>query len=151
MLYLALDKKSTIGWDSVEAMFAAFLEGESSYYVGRSIKGGFWRYWGAKGAAVGKKGASGYAKQTAVGIMQALVDKKVVEHKSVVLWRAKEAEDVPAFDQIRLEMFFGSMVFTPVRTESKPPGTDRVLNWAPYGLYQEQSYQVSRYYITLVS
>jgi hypothetical protein len=40
------------------------------------------------------------------------VDKKVVEHKSVVLWRAKEAEVVSAFDQIRLEMFFGSMVFT---------------------------------------
>jgi hypothetical protein len=39
-------------------------------------------------------------------------------------------------------MFFGSMVFTPVRTESKPPGTDRVLNWAPYGLYQEQSYHL---------
>ena len=39
-------------------------------------------------------------------------------------------------------MFFGSMVFTPVRTESKPPGTDRVLNWAPYGLYQDQSYHL---------
>jgi hypothetical protein len=63
-----------------------------------------------------------------------LVDKEVVEHKSVVLWRAKKAQVVSAFDQIRLEMFFGSMVFTPVRTESKPPGTDRVLNWAPYGL-----------------
>jgi hypothetical protein len=34
------------------------------------------------------------------------------------------------------------VVFTPVRTESKPPGTDRVLNWAPYGLYQEQSYHL---------
>jgi hypothetical protein len=60
LYYLALDKKSTTGWDSVEAMFAAFLVGESSYYVGRSIKGGFWRYWGTKKAAVGKKGASGY-------------------------------------------------------------------------------------------
>jgi hypothetical protein len=39
-------------------------------------------------------------------------------------------------------MFFGSMVFTPVRTESKPPGTDRVLNWAPYGLYQDQLYHL---------
>jgi hypothetical protein len=74
--------------------------------------------------------------------MQALVDKKVVEHKSVVLWRAKKEQVVSAFDQIRLELFFGSMVFTPVRTESKPPGTDRVLNWAPYGLYQEQSYHL---------
>jgi hypothetical protein len=45
LLYLALDKKSNTGWDSVLPMFAAFLEGESSYYVGRSIKGGFWRYW----------------------------------------------------------------------------------------------------------
>jgi hypothetical protein len=127
VLYLALDKKSTIGWDSVEAMFAAFLEGESSYYVGRSIKGGFWRYWGTKKAAVGKKGASGYQKQTVVGIMQARVDKKVVEHKSVVLWRANPTETVTAFDQIRLEMFFGSMVFKLVRAQRKPPGTDRVL------------------------
>ena len=60
VLYLALDKKSAPGWDTVEAMFAALLAGESSYYVGRSQKGGFWRYWGAKKAAVGKKGASGY-------------------------------------------------------------------------------------------
>jgi hypothetical protein len=35
--------------------------------------------------------------------MQALVDKKVVEHKSVVLWRANPTETVTAFDQIRLE------------------------------------------------
>jgi hypothetical protein len=74
--------------------------------------------------------------------MQAPVDKEIVEHKSVVLWRAKKTQVVSAFDQIRLEMFFGSMVFTPVRTERKPPGTDRVLNWAPYGLYQEQSYHL---------
>jgi hypothetical protein len=70
VLYLALDKKSATGWDTVEAMFAALLAGESSYYVGRSQKGGFWRYWGTKKAAVGKKGASGYAQQTVVGIMQ---------------------------------------------------------------------------------
>jgi hypothetical protein len=43
--------------------------------------------------------------------MQALVDKEVVEHKSVVLWRANPTETATAFDQIRLEMFFGSMVF----------------------------------------
>ena len=67
------------------------------------------------------------------------MDKKVVEHKSVVLWRAKEAEVVSAFDQIRLEMFFGSMVFTPDRKERKPPGTDRVLNWAAYGLWEDQN------------
>ena len=79
-LYLAMPNKSEAGWDTVEAMFAAFLAGGSSYYVGRSIKGGFWRYWGTKKAAVEKEGASGYAKQTVVGIMQALVDKKVVEH-----------------------------------------------------------------------
>ena len=43
VLYLAMDKKSEAGWNSVEAMFAAFLEGGSSYYyVGRSKKGGFW-------------------------------------------------------------------------------------------------------------
>jgi hypothetical protein len=41
--------------------------------------------------------------------MQALVDKKVAEHRSVVLWRAKEEQVVSAFDQIRLEMFFGSV------------------------------------------
>jgi hypothetical protein len=64
---------------------------------------GFWRYWEALGAARAQKGASGYAKQTVVGIMQALVDKEVVEHKSVgypvVLWRAKKTEKVAAFDQ----------------------------------------------------
>jgi hypothetical protein len=70
------------------------------------------------------------------------VDKEVVQHKAVVLWRAKKGENVTPFDQIRLEMFFGSMVFTPVRTDYKPPGTDRVLNWAPYGLYQDQSYHL---------
>jgi hypothetical protein len=138
LLYLALDKKSKTGWDSVLPMFAAFLEGESSYYVGRSIKGGFWRYWQTLGAARDQKGASGYAKQTVVGIMQALVEKEVVEHKSVVLWREDPTEKVTAFDQIRLEMFFGSMVFKPVRTQRKPPGTDRVLNWAAYGLWDDQ-------------
>jgi hypothetical protein len=51
VLYLAMDKKSEAGWDSVRAMFAAFSEGGSSYYVGRSLKGGFWRYWEALGAA----------------------------------------------------------------------------------------------------
>jgi hypothetical protein len=114
-----MDKKSEAGWDSVRAMFAAFSESGSSYYVGRSIKGGFWRYWNTLKAARAQKGASasGYAKQTVIGIMQALVDKEVVEHKSVVLWRAKETEKVAAFDQIRLEMFFGSMVFTPDRIE----------------------------------
>jgi hypothetical protein len=45
LLYLALDKKSKTGWDSVLPMFTAFLAGKSFYYVGRSIKGGFWRYW----------------------------------------------------------------------------------------------------------
>jgi hypothetical protein len=39
-------------------------------------------------------------------------------------------------------MSFGSMVFTPDRTEREPPGTDRVLNWAAYGLYQDQSYHL---------
>jgi hypothetical protein len=64
LLYLAMPNKSEAGWDTVAAIFAAFLEGGSSYYVGRSIKGGFWRYWGTKKAAVEKEGASGYAKQT---------------------------------------------------------------------------------------
>jgi hypothetical protein len=74
--------------------------------------------------------------------MQALVDKEVVEHKSVVLWRAKRTEEVTPFNQIRLEMFFGSMVFTPDRAERQPPGTDRLLNWTAYGLYQEKSYHL---------
>jgi hypothetical protein len=34
------------------------------------------------------------------------------------------------------------MVFTPVRTEREPSGTDRVPNWAAYGLYQEKSYHL---------
>ena len=37
-LYLAMPNKSEAGWDTVEAMFAALLAGESSYYVGRSPK-----------------------------------------------------------------------------------------------------------------
>jgi hypothetical protein len=94
---------------------------------------------GTLGAARDKKGASGYAKQTVVGfIMQALVDKEVVEHKSVVLWRENPTETATAFDHCRLEMFFGSMVFKPVRTQRRPPGTDRVLNWAAYGLWEDQ-------------
>jgi hypothetical protein len=37
-------------------------------------------------------------------------------------------------------MFFGSMVFKPVRAQRKqPPGTDRVLNWAAYGLWEDQN------------
>jgi hypothetical protein len=51
----AMDKKSEAGWNSVEAMFAAFLESGSSYYVGRSKKGGFWRYWNTLGAARDQK------------------------------------------------------------------------------------------------
>jgi hypothetical protein len=39
-------------------------------------------------------------------------------------------------------MFFGSMVFKPVRAQREPPGTDRVLNWAAYGLYQDQNYHL---------
>jgi hypothetical protein len=39
-------------------------------------------------------------------------------------------------------MFFGSMGFKPVRTQREPPGTDRVLNWAAYGLYQDQKYHL---------
>jgi hypothetical protein len=53
--------------------------------------------------------------------MQALVDKKVVEHKSVVLWRANPTETVT--DQIRPEMFFGSIVFKPVRAQRRAPLT----------------------------
>jgi hypothetical protein len=36
-------------------------------------------------------------------------------------------------------MFFGSIVFKPVRAQRKPPGTDRVLNWAAYGLWEDQN------------
>jgi hypothetical protein len=32
-------------WDSIQPVFAAFLEGKSFCYVGHSVKGGFWRYW----------------------------------------------------------------------------------------------------------
>jgi hypothetical protein len=78
---------------------------------------------------------SGYAKQTVVGILQALANEGIVEYKGVVLWRAKEDEDVGYFDQLWLELFFGSMVFTPKRTSSRPPGNDKVLNWARLGLY----------------
>jgi hypothetical protein len=39
-------------------------------------------------------------------------------------------------------MSFGSMVFKPVRTQREPPATDRVLNWAAYGLYQDQNYHL---------
>jgi hypothetical protein len=97
LLYLALDKKRKPEWDTMLPMFTAFLKGKSFYYVGRSIKGGFWRYWSTKKAARAQMDASGYAKQTVVGIMQALVDKEVVQHKSVVLWRAKKAEKVTPF------------------------------------------------------
>jgi hypothetical protein len=87
----------------------------------------FWRCWGTYSAAKAKKGASGYQTQAVVGIMQALVDKKVVEHKSVVLWSPPPGVEVCAFDQGRLEMFFGAMVFI-----------QNVLDWAAYGLYEEQ-------------
>jgi hypothetical protein len=71
--------------------------------------------------------------------MQALGDKTVVEHKSVVLWRAPPGVKVGAFDQGRLELFFGAMGFKPERaTKRQPPGTDKVLNWAAHGLYEEQ-------------
>jgi hypothetical protein len=61
---------------------------------GAPKKGGFWRYWNTLKAAGAQKGASGYAKQAVVGIMQAPVDKKIVEHKPVVLWRAKKVQVV---------------------------------------------------------
>ena len=51
-----------------------------------------------------------------------------------MLWRAKEDEVVGYFDQLWLELFFGSVVFTPKRTSSRP-GNDKVLNWARLGLY----------------
>jgi hypothetical protein len=65
--------------------------------------------------------------------------KRVVEHRGVVLWRAGKDEVVTAFDQCqcRLELFFGSMVFQPSRQARRPPGTDQVLNWAAYGLWEE--------------
>jgi hypothetical protein len=133
LLYLALDKKSKTGWDSMLPMHVHRI-----LRAKRSIKGGFWRYWRTLGAAGDKQGASGYAKQRAVGITQALVDKEVVEHKSVVLWRENPTETATAFGQMGLEMPFGSMVFKPVRTQRHPPGTDRVLNWAAYGLWEDQ-------------
>jgi hypothetical protein len=101
-LDLCLKKKRSPEWDSMLPMSTAFLKGKSLYYVdyvGRSLKGGFWRYWNTLKAARAQMGASGYAQQTVVGIMQALVDKEVVEHKSVVLWRAKKTEEVTPFNQ----------------------------------------------------
>jgi len=121
-------------WDTIRPMFELFLEGEFMVYVGRSVKGGFWRYFNTNASAVEAKG-SGYAKQTVVGILQALANEGIVEYKGVVLWRAKEDEVVGYFDQLWLELLFGSMVFTPKRTSSRPPETDKVLNWARLGLY----------------
>jgi hypothetical protein len=121
-------------WSTIRPVFDAFLEGKFMVYVGRSVKGGFWRYFNTNASAVEAKG-SGYAKQTVVGILQALANDGIVEYKGVVLWRAKEDEVVGYFDQLWLELLFGSMVFTPKRTSSRPPETDKVLNWARLGLY----------------
>jgi hypothetical protein len=45
-LDLCLKKKRSPEWDSsMLPMFTEFLKGKSFYYVGRSLKGGFWRYW----------------------------------------------------------------------------------------------------------
>jgi hypothetical protein len=118
-------------------MFEGFLASGSFVYVGRSVKGGYWRYWDTKKAVLGNGPPGGYKTQTVVGIMQALVGKGVVEHRGVVLWRAAKGEVVSAFDQCRLELFFGAMVFQPSRQARRPPGTDRVLNWAAYGLWEE--------------
>jgi hypothetical protein len=48
-----------------------------------------------------------------------------------------------AFGQCRLEMFFGAMIFKPVRTQRQPPVTDQVLNWAAYGLWEAPEAQLS--------
>jgi hypothetical protein len=123
-------------WDSIKDMFEGFLASGSFVYVGRSVKGGYWRYWNTKKSVLAKT-ADGYKTQTVVGIMQALVGKRVVEHRGVVLWRAGKDEVVTAFDQCRLELFFGAMVFKPSRQARRPPGTDQVLNWAAYGLWEK--------------
>jgi hypothetical protein len=128
--------KSKPPWTELAPMFEGFLASGSFVYVGRSVKGGYWRYWSTKKSVLAKT-ADGYKTQTVVGIMQALVGKGVVEHRGVVLWRAAKGEVVTAFDQCRLELFFGAMVFKPSRPTRRPPGTDQVLNWAAYGLWEE--------------
>jgi hypothetical protein len=48
-----------------------------------------------------------------------------------------EGEEVSAFDQCRLELFFGAMVFKPNRQARRPPGTDQALHRAAYELWEE--------------
>jgi hypothetical protein len=74
--------------------------------------------------------------------MQALVDaqgggSRTQVSGSLGLWRrANATETVRAFEQCRLEMFFGAMGFKPARTQ--PPGTNQLLNWAAHGLLEDQ-------------
>jgi hypothetical protein len=59
-------------------------------YIGRTIKSGFWRFWGTLTAFNESKG-KGYSGQCFVGVLQALANKGLVEVVSVVLWRAPVA------------------------------------------------------------
>jgi hypothetical protein len=62
---------------------------------------------------------------------------------SLIFIRISSAELRPeeAFGQCRLELLFGAMVFKPRRQARRPPGTDQVLNWAAYGLWEEAKKQ----------
>jgi hypothetical protein len=42
----------------------------------------------------------------------------------------------------RPEMSFGAMVLKPARTQRQPPGTDQLLNWTAYGLWEEEKSHV---------
>jgi hypothetical protein len=39
-------------------------------------------------------------------------------------------------------MFLGAMDFKPTRTQRQPPGTDQLLNWAAYGVWEQQKSHV---------
>jgi hypothetical protein len=128
------EKKRTGGWDSVKDIFEAILVADYSIYVGRSVKGGYWRYWGSAKAAGEKSNPMGYQTQTVIGIMQALHAQDILQYKGVVLWRASEGGKggrPDGFTQVWLETFFGAMVFTTDRETRAPNGTDWLLNWAP--------------------
>jgi hypothetical protein len=131
-------------WEEwAEDSFKAFFKACWSVYIGRSIKSGFWRFWGTLTAHKAQE-AKGYSGQCFVGVLQALANQGLVEVVSVVLWRAPVAptEQVPTNptkqQQEDLELFFGAGAFRVggPRTENRPAGSDRLLNYAPLGAWQ---------------
>ena len=93
-------------------MVTGLFNQEYAMYVGRSVKGGFWRWWGTLTAAQKGEEACGYENQSLIGLMQYLVNKKVLQHKVVVLWRARTAwykdyAPPPMWQQVWLELWYG--------------------------------------------